>query len=457
MEVVAALREVLPPDGVLDDPDRLAGYRNDQAPGLVAGTPLAVVLPRSTEEVSQALRTLHAHRTPAVPRGSGSGLSGGANAIDGGVVLSLERMSDVLEIDAADGVAVVQPGVVNDVLRARAREHGLFYAPDPSSRDWCSIGGNVATNAGGLCCVKYGVTRDSVLALEVVLADGRVMRVGHRSIKGVAGYDLVGLFVGSEGTLGVITEVTVRLRPLPPPAVTVVGVMPDLDAAGVAIAGALAVGTPSLLELMDRTTIRAVESWKPMGLDTDAAALLLAQSDLPAEAGQAQAEAFRAAFAAAGAVETYCSESEEESDALLMARRLALPALEQLGDILIDDVAVPRGQVGALVAAVTRIAEQRDVVVATLGHAGDGNLHPTFVMPRGDDEAAARARLAFDEVLLAGLELGGTVTGEHGVGALKRGSLGRELHPVAAELHRAVKDALDPLGILNPGKALPLE
>ena len=438
------------------DPDRLESYRTDQAPGLAAGVPLAVVLARSTEQVSAVLRAAAAYDVPVVPRGAGSGLSGGANAIDGCVVLSLERMDTILEIHPGDGVAVVQPGVVNDALRAAAGEHGLTYSPDPSSRDWCTVGGNVATNAGGLCCVKYGVTRDSVLALEVVLADGSVLRAGHRSIKGVAGYDLVGLFVGSEGTLGVVTEVTVRLRPKPPPAITVVAVLPDLEAAGRAIAGVLEVGTPSLLELMDRVTVRAVEAWRPMGLDTDAAALVLVQSDLPDGAGESQARAFEAACTAGGATETYRSETAEEAEALLMARRLALVALEQLGDVLIDDVAVPRGQVGALVAAVTEIAERNDVVVATLGHAGDGNLHPTFVTPRGDLAAAARARVAFDEVLDAARDLGGTVTGEHGVGALKGIALTAELDPVAAALHLTIKQALDPAGILNPGKGLPL-
>jgi glycolate dehydrogenase FAD-linked subunit len=456
VDVVDALTAVLPADRVILDADRLAPYRRDQAPGVGGGNPCAVVLARSTDEVATTLRLAHEHGTPVVPRGAGSGLSGGANAIDGAITLSLERMTAVLEIDAADAIAVVQPGVVNDELRRQALARGLWYAPDPSSRDWCTIGGNVATNAGGLCCVKYGVTRDSVLALQVVLADGRITRVGHRSVKGVAGYDLVGLFVGSEGTLGVVTEVTVRLRPLPPPAITVVAVLPDLTAAGRAIAGVLDVGTPSLLELMDRTTVRAVEAWQPMGLDTGAAALLIAQSDLPGAAGEAQAAAFEAACHAAGARECYRSETEEEAEALLAARRMALPALEHLGDILIDDVAVPRGRVAELVAAVSDIADRNDVVVATLGHAGDGNLHPTFVMPRGDTAAAERAGRAFDQVLEAGLALGGTVTGEHGVGLLKRALLGRELDPVATDLHHALKSALDPTGILNPGKALPL-
>ena len=456
MSLVDDVRAALAPDDVVSDPDRLASYRHDEAPGLEAGQPAVVVFPRSTAEVSAVLLIASAHQVPVVPRGAGSGLSGGANAVDGCLVLCLDRMNAILEISPADGVAVVQPGVVNDALRDAAAAHGLTYSPDPSSRDWCTIGGNVATNAGGLCCVKYGVTRDSVLALEVVLADGRVTRVGHRSIKGVAGYDLVGLFVGSEGTLGVVTEVTVRLRPRPAPAVTVVAVLSDLDSASRAVAGVLAAGTPSLLELMDRETVRAVEASRAMGLDTEAAALVLVQSDLPGEAGEVQARAFEAACLEAGAAETYRSETTEEAEALLAARRMALPALEALGDVLIDDVAVPLGRIGALLAAITEIGERFDVMVATLGHAGDGNFHPTFVTPRGDVEAAARARLAFDAVLDVARELGGTVTGEHGVGALKRAGLTAELDPVAAELLGTIKRALDPNGILNPGKGLPL-
>ena len=456
MPFLDELDDALPVGALITDPDRIASFRSDQAPGLTAGTPLAVVEASSTADVVSVLRIASEHRVPVVPRGAGSGLSGGSNAIDGSLTLSLAKMNRILELNEQDAVAVVQPGVVNDVLRNEAATLGLTYAPDPSSRDWCSIGGNVATNAGGLCCVKYGVTRDSVLALEVVLADGRVTRVGHRSIKGVAGYDLVGLFVGSEGTLGVVTEITVRLRPLPPPAVTVVALLPSLEAASRAIAGVLGVGTPSLLELMDQPSARAVEEWKPMGLDLGAAATLLIQSDLPGAAGDQQAAGFEAACVTAGASETYRSETVEESDALLNARRLVLPALEQQGDLLIDDVAVPRGKIGELLAAITAIGERHDVQVATVGHAGDGNLHPSFVTPRGDAAAAARARLAFEEVLEAGVSMGGTVTGEHGVGALKRAALGRELDDASKDLHATIKQALDPLGILNPGKALPL-
>ena len=451
-DLLSELAVTLPDGAVLTDPDRLATYRSDNAGGLVAGEPAAAVFPRTTEQVQAVLAAAHARRVPVVPRGAGSGLSGGANAVDGCLVLSLEKMTAVRSISTADGLAVVEPGVLNQQLRDDAARSGLWYAPDPASRTWCTLGGNVSTNAGGLCCVKYGVTRDAVLALQVVLADGRVTRVGHRSVKGVAGYDLVGMFVGSEGTLGVVTEATLRLRPPPPPPTTVVAVFPDLASAGRAVQAITSTLTPSLLELMDRTTVQAVEAMRPMGLDTAAAALLLAQSDSP---GEAETEALLAACEAAGATEAYRSEDAEQADALLEARRLALPALEKQGAVMLDDVAVPRSQLVEAIARIEQVAADRDVVIGTFGHAGDGNLHPTVVHPHGDPAAAARAALAFEDIVRVALQLGGTITGEHGVGALKAGLLAEELDPVARSLHAAVKDALDPLGILNPGKAIP--
>ena len=452
-DLLSELAVTLPDGAVLTDPDRLSTYRADSAGGLVPGEPAAVVFPRTTEQVSSVLAAAHRRRVPVVPRGAGSGLSGGANAVDGGLVLSLEKMTTVKQISTADGCAVVEPGVLNQQLRDEAARSGLWYAPDPASRTWCTLGGNISTNAGGLCCVKYGVTRDAVLALEVVLADGRTTRIGRRSVKGVAGYDLVGMFVGSEGTLGVVTEATVRLRPPPPPPTTVVAVFPDLASAGRAVQAITSTLTPSLLELMDRTTVQAVEALRPMGLDTGAAALLLAQSDSP---GEAETQALLAACEAAGATESYRSEDAEQADALLEARRLALPALEKQGAVMLDDVAVPRSQLVEAIARIEQVAADRQVVIGTFGHAGDGNLHPTVVHPHGDADAAARAALAFEDIVRVALALGGTITGEHGVGVLKTGLLREELDPVARGLHATIKDALDPLGILNPGKAVPL-
>ena len=453
--LVSELAAALPDGTVVDDPDRLASYRNDQAVGAAAGQPAVVVFPQTTAHVSAVLSAAHARRVPVVPRGAGSGLSGGANAIDGCIVVCLDRMTDIVEVNAADGYAVVEPGVVNNELRQHVRPFGLWYAPDPASKDWCTIGGNINTNAGGLCCVKYGVTRDAVLGLEVVLADGRVTRLGRRTVKGVAGYDLTALMVGSEGTLGVVTQARVKLRPLPPTPTTVVAAFTDVPSAGRAVERIMTTATPSLLELMDRTTLRAVEAFTPMGLDTAAAALLLAQSDLPGPAAAHEGDAILEACLREGAVEGYRSQDPEQADLLLGARRMAIPALEQMGSWLLDDVAVPRSQLAAAIAAIEEVSARREVVIGTFGHAGDGNLHPTIIYPPGDDAAQRRALQAFDDILAVALRLGGTVTGEHGVGVLKRQALTQELDPVARSMHQAIKAALDPRGILNPGKALP--
>ena len=396
----------------------------------------------------------HAHRVPVVPRGAGSGLTGGSNAIDGSLVVCMERMRDVLEVNVTDGYVETQPGIMNTELRDHVRESNLWYAPDPASKDFCSIGGNVNTNAGGLCCVKHGVTRDAVLGLEVVLADGRVTRLGRRTIKGVAGYDLAGMMVGSEGTFGIVTMARLRLRPLPPPATTAVAVFDDLGSAGRAVAAIMRELTPSMLEVMDQQTLKVVEAWRPMGLDTTAGALLVAQTDSGMGA-VAEADRLIAICSQHGAREGYRSEDPEEAEMLLGARRMAILAIEDLGDWLLDDIAVPRSALAEAMIRIQGIAEKHDVTICTFGHAGDGNLHPTVVTERGDEAAAARALVAFDEMLDLALDLGGTVTGEHGVGLLKRQALGQELDDVAIDLHSRLKQAWDPENILNPGKSLP--
>jgi glycolate oxidase len=442
---------------VLTDPQVMASFVHDEAEWAEHGTPVAVVRPRTTAEVAAVVRACAAAGRPVVTRGAGTGLSGGANAVDGCVLLSTEHMREILEINGAERLAVVQPGVVNDHLRAAVAEHGLWYPPDPASAPWSTIGGNVATNAGGLCCVKYGVTRDYVLALEFVTAEGEVLRVGRRTAKGVAGYDLVGLMVGSEGTLGVITEVTVRLRPLRTTAPrTVVGFFDTLAAAGDAVSRVTAAGLqPAAFELIDRTCLQAVNAWKHAGLPEDAAALLLAQTDLPEPAALQEAEAIQAAYDAAGARDSMLSTDPVEAEALFDARRLAYPALEQRGEaMLTEDVCLPRGLLAEMLARIEAIAAEHDVVIATVAHAGDGNLHPLMLTPHGDEAAKARTRAAFDAIIDAALELGGTVTGEHGVGLLKRDGMRRELGPGVLAMQRAIKAALDPRDILNPGKVL---
>ena len=453
--VLAVAGSVLDDGDVLTDTDIIESYRFDRSTGTSAGQPFAVVFPRTTEQVSSVMAAAYEHRVPVVPRGAGSGLTGGSNAIDGSLVLCLERMRHVRNVDVANGYVETEPGIFNTELREHVTGHGLWYAPDPASKDFCSIGGNVNTNAGGLCCVKYGVTRDAVLGLEVVLPDGRITRVGRRTVKGVAGYDLAGLMVGSEGTLGIVTMARLRLRPLPPPAATVVALFADVASAGRAVEKIMATSTPSLLELLDRTTMQAVEEWRPSGLPVEAGALLLAQSDVPGSGADHEAVAILEACVAAGAMEGYRSEDPDQAEMLLGARRMAIPALEAKGDWLLDDVAVPRSNLAEAVAAIEDIAARHDVLIGTFGHAGDGNLHPTIVTPRGDAEAAERALAAFNDILQVALRLGGTVTGEHGIGLLKRDSLAEELDEPSRHLQRQLKDVFDPRGILNPGKSLP--
>jgi glycolate oxidase len=440
---------------VIADPDVLASYRADQAaPGLLeAGMPAAVVRPRTTAEVQAAVRAAARHGVPVVPRGAGSGLAGGANAIDGCVVVSTERMTDVVALDAASLTATVQPGLVNAHLGDAARAHGLWYAPDPASHAFSTIGGNVATNAGGLCCVKYGVTRDALLGLELVLADGRAVRVGRRTRKGVAGYDLVSLVCGSEGTLAIVTEATVRLLPAPARGATLAASFAGLGDAGRAIARIARSTTPAMLELMDRTTIAAVEAMAPQGLDQDVEVLVFARSDLPGAAALEEVERMAAWCDAEGATLTVTTDEEAEGRMLTAARRLAYSALERQGATLLDDVCVPIGAIPALLEGIEGIAARHDVLIGTFGHAGDGNMHPTVVYDRRDPDAVARARAAFAAIVALALELGGTIAGEHGIGLLKHDMLAGELGE-AHDLHRRIKHALDPTGLFNPGKGI---
>jgi glycolate oxidase len=370
-------------------------------------------------------------------------------------------MTAVKEVDPDNLVCVVEPGIVNDDLKAVVAEQGLWYPPDPASAPWSTIGGNVATNAGGLCCLKYGVTRDYVLALEAVVGGpagdyGTAVRLGHNTTKGVAGYDLTSLFVGSEGTLGVITEITVRLRPARPEAPrTVVGAFADVVAAGEAVAESTRRGLlPAALELLDRMSLRAVEEWKHLGLEADAEALLLAQIDSPGAAGDQEATAMADAFRTAGATWAEQSTDEFEAEALFAARRLAYPALERLSPVLTEDVCVPRSAVPEMLTRIRDIGRRHRVGIASIAHAGDGNLHPMIMVPAGDDAARAAAQAAFEEILAAAIAAGGTVTGEHGVGLLKRGGMRRELSPSVLAMQRAVKETLDPMNIFNPGKVI---
>jgi glycolate oxidase len=448
VDPIDELRAELPHGQLLTDVDVVEAYRRDEARLVEPGRPLGVVRAHDVGDVQTTLRWATRHRVPVVARGAGTGLSGGATAIDGCVVLSLAKMNAIVEVNVDDQLAVVEPGVINADLQKAAAAHELMFAPDPASFEISTIGGNIATNAGGLRCVKYGVTREAVLGLEVVLADGRVLNTGRRTVKGVAGYDLTALFVGSEGTLGVVTQATVKLRPRPrTDPVTVVGVFASLASAGEAVNDVMSAGLqPSLLELLDNATIRAVDDWKHVGLDRTAAAMLITQVDV--DHPREPALAIEKAFAAAGATYTAVSTDATEAAELLGIRRMTHWALERLGIILTEDIGVPRSKLAQMLTRIEEIGAQYDVVIATVGHAGDGNLHPSIVI---DSE---RAQHAAEAIYKAALDLGGTITGEHGVGSLKRDWLPAEIGEVGMDVQRAVKATFDPLGILNPGKAI---
>ncbi|MFD5226191.1 FAD-binding oxidoreductase [Microbacterium sp. NPDC058342] len=447
---VDALLDELGADLVLTDPDSLQAYRRDRAEDPDAGTPIAVVRATSTEHVQSTMRIAAREGVGVVPRGAGSGLSGGSSAVEGAIMISLERMREIT-VDPALQMAVVQPGAFNTEVKAAAAEHGLWYPPDPSSQAFCSIGGNIATNAGGLCCVKYGVTGDYVLGLTVVLADGRAVKLGGPRLKDVAGLSLTKLFVGSEGTLGVVTEAVLRLVPAQRTPTTLVAMFPTVEGAVRAVVDIKAAMRPSMLEFMDRVTINAVEDMMRMELDRTAAAMLIVQSDEPTEVAAAQIEDIERTCGLHGASEVYATSDPDESEALIEARRQAVPAIERRGALLLEDVGVPLTRLGDLIDGMRAIAESRGVEIAVVAHAGDGNTHPLIVLDRTDAQQRANADLAFGEVMALAIELGGTITGEHGVGRLKQPWLADYLGDDVLELNQRIKQALDPQGILNPG------
>lgn len=442
------------------DPDVIGSHSRDQAVWCPDEGAVALVRARTVADVQATMRFATRHRAPVVPQGARTGLSGGANAVPGCLLLSVERMTRVLDVDTGERTVTVEPGIINQELKDALVPHRLSYPPDPGSVAISSIGGNVATNAGGLCCVKYGVTRDYVRRLRVVLADGTLTTIGTTTTKGVAGLDLRGLFVGSEGTLGVIVEVTLRLVPALPEPLTAVATFADVRQAAAAVADLMASGAqPSLLESMDRTTLRMINAYRDVGLDGDAGAMLLMQSDGSGDpqTARAEVEAFAGFAQAHEAVDVVFSEDPADSAALVAARRLAQTAYEHHaqshgGGQLLDDVCLPRHRLPEFYDRLDEIGAETGLTLAVVAHAGDGNTHPSIFFDASDPEDVARADAAFDRVMEVGLELGGTITGEHGVGHLKRDWLARELDEGNRGIHRAVKAALDPLGILNPGK-----
>lgn len=450
MKDLSVLAARLPIGALVTDAASMASYSRDHSESPVPGSPLAVARVSCTADVQEVVRFAAAHRIPIVPRGAGSGLSGGSTAVDGCIIVSLDRMRGI-SVDPVTHTAIVQPGALNAEVKAAAAEHGLWYPPDPASFEFCSIGGNVATNAGGLCCVKYGVTTDYVLGLTVVLADGRAVNLGGPRVKDVAGLPLMKLFAGSEGTLGVITEIVLRLIPLPAAAVTLIATFKDLDGAIRTVVDVTARMRPSMVELMDRVTIDAVEDVAKMGLDRECEAMLVIQVDDPAPQRTEELSIIESVCRRNGASECFATDDPEDSELFVSARRMAVTAVEKKGTMLLEDAAVPLNRLGELARGIGRIAQQRRTLVALIAHAGDGNTHPMIVYDPADPAARVRAEAAFDDIMTLTISLGGTITGEHGVGRLKQPWLERQLGADAYALGLAVKKALDPLGIFNPG------
>lgn len=454
-DVLAQLRAVLG-DRVDTDHSALQGARADKSGHAAAGMPLALVRATSVSDVQETLRIASATGTPVVTRGAGTGLAGGANAGTGEIALSVRGMDRILEVRPDDLLAVVEPGIINADLNAALAEHGLWWAPDPASRAISTVGGNIATGAGGLLCAKYGVVRDAVLGVDLVLADGRLLSLGHRTVKGVTGLDLTSLVIGSEGTLGVVVGATLKLRRLIPGEVcTIAATFPDVRAAAEASAAVTASGAqPSIMELMDAASLSAVHALLQLEPPTPGAAQLTIQTDGPAAAGEA--DAIAAVLAAAGGT-VAVSHDRAEGERLLAIRRAMHPAMETLGTALIEDVSVPRSALPAMFDEIARVEREHGLVIPTVAHAGDGNLHPNFIFDATPDEngvieAPEYIWAAADDLFRAALRLGGTLTGEHGIGVLKKRWLADELGDAQWELQRDITRVFDPAGILNPGK-----
>ncbi len=454
--IIKELIEIVGEKYTLVSPEDLICYSYDGT--FEEHEPDAVVLPKSTEEVSAVLKVAHREGIPVVPRGMASGLAAASVPFSGGIALSLTRMNQILEIDEVNMTATVQAGVITADLQAAVEERGLFYPPDPSSIKQSTIGGNVACDAGGPRCLKYGVTRDYVMGLEVVLADGRTLRTGGKSIKNATGYALSQLFTGSEGTLGVITEVILRLLTKPEFGSTAMVIFPKLEDASQAVNKVLAAGLlPAALEMMDDTTIHTVEEHMHLGLPLEAEALLIIETDgndedMVIREIKAMAEICRAG----GASEVKVAKDETERSELWRARRTLSPSLaRRRPNKLGEDISLPRSAIPEAVRRIKEISRKYDLPIAIFGHAGDGNLHPNILFDRRDADEWARVQAATEEIFATAVELGGTLSGEHGVGTLKRAFLESDVGPLAIEVMRNIKRALDPKGILNPGKIFP--
>jgi glycolate oxidase subunit GlcD len=455
--LVLELREIVGEKHVITDPDRLLVYESD---GLSAYrvVPRAVVLPASTDEVARVVQVLHTAGIEVVPRGAGTGLSGGALATERGVVVGTARMNQILEIDAENRLARLQPGVINARLTEATRSFGLYYAPDPSSQSACTLGGNVAENSGGPHCLKYGVTTRYVTGLTVVLAGGRVVRLGGAAGEPYAALDLVGLFVGSEGCFGIATEIEVRLLPITGGVRTLLGIFDTMEAAGRAVTAIMASGLmPAAMEIVDQATIRAVEaSVFAAGYPVDAGAALVVEFD-GTEAGlDADADKAEACCFAEGAREVQRATDAAHREALWRGRKKAFGAMGRIApDLLVQDATVPRTKLPEVLVRIAEIGEQYELEIANVFHAGDGNLHPNILFDRNDSDQLERVERASKEIMQLCVDVGGTITGEHGVGVDKRDYMPLVHNETELEMLRSAKSIFDPDQLFNPGKVIP--
>ncbi|WP_100332239.1 glycolate oxidase subunit GlcD [Bacillus xiapuensis] len=457
-EVKEKLAAIVGPENVDDSKAGRLVYSYDATPNFQS-LPDAVVSPRNTQEVAEIVKVCSKHKIPLVARGSGTNLCAGTCPTQGGIVLLFKHMNQILEIDEENLTVTVQPGVITlDMIQA-VEKKGLFYPPDPSSMKISTIAGNINENSGGLRGLKYGVTRDYVLALEVVLPNGEIIWTGGKLAKDVAGYDLTRLFVGSEGTLGVITEATLKLIPMPETKKTMLALYQDLEAAARSVSKIIANKIiPTTLEFLDQPTLKVVEDFAKIGLPTDVQAVLLIEQDGPEEVVKRDMKKMADVCRAEGAVSVEVAETEEEANALRTARRSALSALARLKPTtILEDATVPRSEIAAMVKAINEIAKKHQVNICTFGHAGDGNLHPTCLTDARNKEEMERVEEAFSEIFAHAISLGGTITGEHGVGVMKAPYLEWKLGPAGIAAMKSIKQAFDPNNIMNPGKVFAKE
>ena len=450
---IDSLKEILSPDRVLTSAEDIVPYSFDGTAALKQ-RPGAVVFPLTAEEVSECVKLARRNNVPNVTRGSGTGLSGGSVPLSGCLVICLVKMDKLIEVDENNLTLRAQSGVITKEIDDAAAKVGLFYPPDPGSMKISTIGGNVAENSGGLRGLKYGVTRDYVMGIEVVLPDGTLTFLGNKCVKDVAGYSMKDLFIGSEGTLGIITEVILKVLPRPKARKTMLALYDSMDAAAKTISAIIAAKIiPCTLEFLDRVTVQCVEDYAKIGLPTDVEALVLMETDGHPVVVEEEAAQMMALAKANGAHDVRAAADEAEGAKLAAARRNAFSALARVRPTtILEDVTVPRSELATMVAFIDSVAKKHKLQIGTFGHLGDGNLHPTFLTNERDHEEMHRIEIALEEIVDETIRLGGTVTGEHGVGLAKKAFLKRQLGEGSYELMRSIKQALDPQGLLNPGK-----